>query len=111
MQESSNSYFAWRQSQQNFSFSQSLNCTYVKFSFQALSEPLQYPGRMETYPGQMKNQLPLFVHDCIAGCPGMGPKPLMPVAGKPLKKLSTIVRRTESNTQDAKDLEDFKGHP
>ena len=76
-----------------------------------MSEPLQYPGRMETYPGQMKGQLPLFVHDCIAGCPGMGPKPLMPVAGKPLKKVSSIIRHHKAKTKDAQDLEDFRGHP
>ena len=25
-------------------------------ALQALAEPLQYPGRMETYPGQMKGK-------------------------------------------------------
>ena len=26
-------------------------------ALQALAEPLQYPGRMETYPGQMKGNI------------------------------------------------------
>ena len=62
----------------------------------------------------MKGQPPLFVHDCIAGCPGMGPKPLMPVAGKPMKKLGNIVKRCEAKTKDSRDLDDMKGlksHP
>ena len=49
----------------------------------ALAEPLQYPGRMSTYPGQVKGQPAVFVHDCVAGCPGMAPRPIMPVAGTP----------------------------
>jgi hypothetical protein len=47
----------------------------------ALSDPLQYPGRMNTYPGQVKGQPPVFVHDCVAGCPMMPPRPRMPVSG------------------------------
>ena len=79
---------------------------------QALSEPLQYPGRMETFPGKMKGQPPVFVHDCVAGCPGMGPKPLMPIAGKPLRKLGNIVKRSKASTSDSKNLEETKGyHP
>ncbi len=49
----------------------------------ALAEPLQYPGRMNTYPGKVKGQLAVFVHDCVLGCPGMPPRPIMPIAGTP----------------------------
>lgn len=49
----------------------------------ALQDPLQYPGRMVTYPGQVKGQPALFVHDCVLGCPGMPPRPIMPIAGPP----------------------------
>ena len=65
---------------------------------------------METFPGKMKGQPAVFVHDCVAGCPGMGPKPLMPIAGKPLRKLGNIVKRSEAKTRDSKNLEDTKGH-
>ena len=34
----------------------------------------------------------------------------MPVAGKPLKKVSSIIRHHKSKTKDAQDLEDFRGH-
>ena len=74
---------------------------------QALKEPLQYPGRMETFPGKTKNDPMVFVHDCIAGCPGMGPKPLMPIAGKPMKKLGNVMSRSKmkSTSDDARKLQ------
>ena len=74
---------------------------------QALREPLQYPGRMETFPGHMKNMPAVFIHDCIAGCPGMGPKPLMPIAGKPMKKLGNVMKRSKmkSTSDDARELQ------
>lgn len=34
-----------------------------------------YPGRMVTYPGYTRGQPPLFVHDCVQGCPGMPLRP------------------------------------
>ena len=49
----------------------------------ALQDPLQYPGRMLTYPGKVKGQPAVFVHDCVLGCPGMPPRPIMPIAGAP----------------------------
>ena len=74
---------------------------------QALKEPLQYPGRMETFPGKTKNDPAVFVHDCIAGCPGMGPKPLMPIEGKPMKKLGNVMSRSKmkSTSDDARKLQ------
>ena len=42
----------------------------------ALKEPVQYPGRMNTYPNQVKGQPPAFVHDCVPGCPMMPPRPV-----------------------------------
>ena len=45
------------------------------------SEPVQYPGRMATYPGMVKGQPPAYVHDCVPGCPGMPKRPLVPIAG------------------------------
>jgi len=69
-------------------------------ALQALREPLQYPGRMETYPGKMKNMPAVFVHDCIAGCPGMGPRPLMPIEGKPAKKLGNVLKRSKLKTKN-----------
>ena len=42
----------------------------------ALEEPVQYPGRMNTYPNQVKGQPPAFVHDCVPGCPMMPPRPV-----------------------------------
>ena len=59
----------------------------------------------------MKGQLPLFVHDCIAGCPGMGPRPLMPIEGKPLRKLGNIMKRSKgpkTKNEDAEELADLK---
>lgn len=47
----------------------------------ALAEPIQYPGRMETYPGQVKGQAPVFVHDCVPGCPMQPPRPRFPMEG------------------------------
>lgn len=47
------------------------------------NEPLQYPGKMSTYPGQVKGQPPVYVHDCVPGCPGMPPRPRFPV-GNPV---------------------------
>ena len=79
-------------------------------AFQALKEPLQYPGRMETFPGKTKNDPNVFVHDCIAGCPGMGPRPLMPIEGKPMKKLGNLMKRSKMKTtnDDAKGLQDMQ---
>ena len=36
-------------------------------ALQALAEPLQYPGRMETYPGQMKGNVIVVMEfkECI----------------------------------------------
>ena len=77
---------------------------------QALKEPLQYPGRMETFPGKMKNQPAVFVHDCIAGCPGMGPRPFMPIEGKPMRKLGNVMKRSKMKpiNDDAKELQDMQ---
>ena len=47
----------------------------------ALAEPIQYPGRMETYPGQVKGQAPVFVHDCVPGCPMQPARPRFPMEG------------------------------
>ena len=47
----------------------------------ALAEPVQYPGRMDTYPGQVKGQAPVFVHDCVPGCPMQPPRPRFPMEG------------------------------
>ena len=33
--------------------------------------PIVYPGVMKTYPGMVKGQPPVYVHDCVPGCPGM----------------------------------------
>ena len=78
---------------------------------QALKEPLQYPGRMETFPGKTKNDPAVFIHDCIAGCPGMGPRPLMPIEGKPMRKLGNVMKRSKmkGNNDDAKELQDLGG--
>ena len=35
------------------------------------ADPVTYPGRMLTYPGFTRGQPPLFVHDCVQGCPGL----------------------------------------
>ena len=52
----------------------------------------------------------VFVHDCIAGCPGMGPRPLMPIEGKPARKLGNIMKRSAMNkkNEDTEELEDVK---
>jgi hypothetical protein len=81
-------------------------------AFQALKEPLQYPGRMETFPGKMKNMPAVFIHDCIAGCPGMGPRPLMPIEGKPARKLGNVLKRSKmkgKGNEDAEELQDLGG--
>ena len=80
-------------------------------AFQALKEPLQYPGRMETFPGHMKNMPAVFIHDCIAGCPGMGPRPLMPIEGKPMRKLGNVLKRSKMKptNEDAEELQDLGG--
>ena len=49
----------------------------------ALEEPVQYPGRMNTYPNQVKGQPPAFVHDCVDGCPMMPPRPVIPIESAP----------------------------
>ena len=80
-------------------------------ALRALREPLQYPGRMETFPGKMKNMPAVFIHDCIAGCPGMGPRPLMPIEGKPMRKLGNVMKRSKmkpTNGGDAKELQDMQ---
>ena len=45
------------------------------------NDPVQYPGVMKTYPGMVKGQPPIYVHDCVPGCPGMPKRPLVPIAG------------------------------
>ena len=45
------------------------------------NEPVQYPGVMKTYPGMVRGQPPIYVHDCVPGCPGMPKRPLVPIAG------------------------------
>ena len=42
-------------------------------------EPVVYPGRMLTYPGHTRGRPPLFVHDCVMGCPQMAPRPRQPL--------------------------------
>ena len=50
-------------------------------------ETVQYPGVMKTYPGMVKGQPPVYVHDCVPGCPGMPKKPIVPISGEdPSKK-------------------------
>ena len=41
-------------------------------------DPIVYPGRMTTYPGYTRGQPPIFVHDCVQGCPGMPFRPGQP---------------------------------
>ena len=45
------------------------------------NDPVQYPGLMSTYPGMVRGQPPIYVHDCVPGCPGMPKRPLVPIAG------------------------------
>ena len=47
------------------------------------NDPVQYPGLMSTYPGMVRGQPPIYVHDCVPGCPGMPKRPLVPIAGGP----------------------------
>ena len=65
----------------------------------------------ETFPGKMKNMPAVFIHDCIAGCPGMGPRPLMPIEGKPMRKLGNVLKRSKMKptNEDAEELQDLGG--
>lgn len=63
----------------------------------ALEEPVQYPGRMQTYPGKLKTDPPVFVHDCVLGCPGMPPRPRMPIEGRPPEGLATNGSAPQTN--------------
>ncbi len=46
--------------------------------------PIVYPGIMKTYPGYVKGQPALYVHDCVEGCPGMPPRPIIPIGNAPM---------------------------
>ena len=41
-------------------------------------QQISYPGRMLTYPGFTRGQPPIFVHDCVQGCPQMPFRPGQP---------------------------------
>ena len=53
-------------------------------------EPVQYPGVMKTFPGMVKGQPPVYVHECVPGCPQMPKRPLVPIAGDDSKSKDNV---------------------
>ncbi len=46
--------------------------------------PVEYPGIMKSYPGWVKGQPALYIHDCVDGCPAMPKRPIIPIGNAPM---------------------------